>query len=370
MGLSAFPGSASGPIGLGDSVPAGTSTLKVDWEDVLLSVWVIVSLMGFQRGPSLVAPAPESEDPGTAVSIRFENDLFRDTDRFYTNGFSVAWAKQGEAQGWTDRVWRGLGAYDWFEGMPSHVNEFGQIIVTPADTTLSVPDPTDRPYAGILYLGQSLQFQTASKINVIKGIVGIMGPWALGEEAQNGVHGLFGFDEAQGWDHQLENEPVFNLVYERRYRRRLPPRTEPWAWEVITISGGMLGNILTQIQGGVQLRAGYALPDDFGTSLIRGAGNLPPSCRCWPVGERRFLGWHVFAGINANAVARNATLDGNLFQDSPSVERKPYFGGAEYGVSFVFRRFEITYSRVIWGEEFEGQPDDSEFGAFVVSFGL
>ena len=161
-------------------------------------------------------------------------------------------------------------------------------------------------------------------------------------------------------------------MYERRHRVRLTHDPEGWGAELIGTGGAMLGNVLTQAQAGLQFRFGFRLPNDFGHSLIRGAGNVPPTCQCW--GERdddgHHLGFQVFAGMSGNLVARNITLDGNTFRDSPRVSKKPFFAGAECGAALVFRRMQLGYAYVVWGREFEGQQGNSKFGTLFFSVGF
>jgi hypothetical protein len=77
--------------------------------------------------------------------------------------------------------------------------------------------------------------------------------------------------------------------------------------------------------------------------------------------------WYVFAGTEGRAVLRNIFLDGNTWQDSPSVDRKPFVvdfvagaavvtGWARLGVSYTYRT-----------DEFDGQHGASEFLAFNLS---
>lgn len=322
--------------------------------------------------PSGGGEAAGEERPSSALSIRFENDLFGDTDRYYTNGFSIAYARPGAPGRPARWLWGLFGAERWFGGRLSHSYEFGQIIATPQDTELADPDPDDRPYAAILYLATALQFEQESRIDVVKLIAGVLGPAALGEQAQNFTHRLFGFDEARGWDYQLGNEPVLNLAWERRCRVRMAHDPDGWGADLVGTGGAMLGNVLTQAQAGLQFRFGYRLPDDYGNTLIRGAGNIPPTCQCWGDHRRGDArpGIQFFLGMSGNLVARNVTLDGNTFRDSRSVDKEPFFVGAEAGLALIYRRIQFGYAFVVWGPEFENQPDNSRFGSVFLSVGF
>jgi hypothetical protein len=300
--------------------------------------------------------------PRRAISLRWENDTFAGRDEDYSNGISLALAHEG--RGLLGGIWPWFGARDgrWVSGY-----ELGQIIVTPTDINRSIPDPNDRPYAGLLYGALSTQFSHDNQLHGLKLIVGVVGPASLAEETQTWAHRQIGSGEPQGWDYQLKNEPIFNLVYEHRRRYDLLRTEDGWGAQFIPTAGGMLGNVLIQAQAGGQLRFGYHLLDDFGTTLMRGLGNLPCPQAHRGGDSARSFGAYLFAGGGANLVARNLTLDGSTFRDSPSVDKEPFFAAGEFGVSVWLRPIQATFSYVLWGKEFEGQKHTSQFAAVTAT---
>ena len=113
----------------------------------------------------------------------------------------------------------------------------------------------------------------------LKFVTGVVGPWSLAEETQSEVHRLIGNDQSQGWDYQLENEPIFNFAYEYRHKFHLAGDRNKWSLQALPLAGGWLGNMLIQGQAGGLLRFGYNVPDDFGPTLVRGMGHMPPPRR-------------------------------------------------------------------------------------------
>lgn len=301
--------------------------------------------------------------PQYAISLRWENDAFAGRDRDYSNGMSVALAWRGE--GLIGNFWKLFGADSgrWVTGL-----EVGQLIMTPADITREVPDPNDRPYSGILYGAWTTQYIRDSAFHGLKLIGGVVGPASLAEETQRVVHQITRSDEPAGWDYQLKDEPVVNLVYEHRRRFELLPSQDGFGIELIPTAGAMLGNVLIQAQAGAQLRAGFHLPDDFGTTLMRGLGNLPFPHSCRAEDRRGQSGVYLFVGGAVNLVGRNLSLDGNTFRDGPRVEKEIFFPAAEFGISFWSRHFQGTFSYVFWGEEHKGQQGYSQFAAITATF--
>jgi hypothetical protein len=316
------------------------------------------------EGPDGLSCGSCSEDPREwAASIRWENDTFGGTDRFYTSGGSISVIHSGG--GWLDSFADWL---PWGEGYRSVGYDLGQIIVTSSDKLLAFPDPEDRPYAGALLAGLTVHVERGRCYHGLKLIAGVVGPWSFAEEIQTEVHRIADVDLPQGWDYQLGNEPVLDLVYEHRRRYRLWGDGPGFACEVLPKATVMLGNLLTQGQVGGQLRWGYHLPDDFGVTLLRGMGHLPPPRRSGTATGGSSWGAYCYGGVHGSLVLHNITLDGNTWQDSRSVDKELFVPAAEAGVAVITGHFVTSFSYVFLGHEFEGQKQNSEFGAFTVTY--
>ena len=126
--------------------------------------------------------------------------------------------------------------------------------------------------------------------------------------------------------------------------------------------------MLIQGQAGGLLRFGYNVPDDFGPTLVRGMGHMPPPRRDAQRQSKSDWGFSVYGGSVANLVLRDITLDGNTFEDSPSVDKEFFVPMAGVGVSVGNRRFQASFAYIFWGKEFEGQDENSKFGSLTVSY--
>ncbi|MCI0537478.1 MAG: lipid A deacylase LpxR family protein [Verrucomicrobiales bacterium] len=232
----------------------GQVSESVVWRLVLAPLCGLTFAL-FAAGPTVAADAKPALDVAPrewSLSARWENDTFGGSDRFYTDGVSLSLAHTGRS--WLDPVADWL---RWGKGRRTVGYDFGQIMVTPSDTSLPVPDPNDRPYAGILYVRLSLHVERDNYYNGLKFITGVVGPWSLAEETQKQVHRWVGADLPQGWDYQLHNEPILNLVYEHRRKYRLLGTPRGLAVEALPVGNVMLGNVLAQGQLGGQFRFGY-----------------------------------------------------------------------------------------------------------------
>ncbi len=297
-----------------------------------------------------------------AASVRWENDTFGGSDRFYTDGIALGVSHTGPS--WMDPVADWL---PWGEGRRTVGYDVTQGMFTPDDTTLSVPDPTDRPYAGILAFGLTLHVENDVSYHGLKFVTGVVGSGSLAQEAQDMVHEMIGDEKSQGWDHQLHNEPIFNLAYEYRRKFHVAGKREEWAVQAAPVCGGWLGNMLIQGQAGGFVRVGYNMPDDFGPSLVRGMGFMPPPRRDGRVKSSDW-GFSIYGATVANVVLHDITLDGNTFKDSPSVDKEYFVPAAGIGMSVGNRRVQASFTYIFWGKEFKGQQDYSKFGSLALSY--
>jgi lipid A 3-O-deacylase len=325
--------------------------------------------------PPAALPAP---DRGPAsLTFYSENDkYFAGTDQAYTNGFKISYLS---------------GRLDTLEGPPALAPvralarqlarfvpagesyragfSLGQNIYTPVDTQAAAYQPGDRPYAAWLYVGAAAHFvrpedaHHSARLDIFELNLGLVGPSALGEDVQNGFHELIQVDRARGWDNQIRDEPGVNLVYERRHRLSTytPDSRLGWGLDLIPHAGFSLGNIFTYANAGAELRFGHNLPADFGSNLIRPSGDSAPA-------RRPPLGFFVFGAFDARAVARDITLDGNTFKDSPDVDRENLVADLYAGVGLSTPWAQLRYAQAFRTKEFAGQRDSQVFGSLSATF--
>ena len=144
--------------------------------------------------------------------------------------------------------------------------------------------------------------------------------------------------------------------------------------------GLQLGNIETSATVGIEGRVGWNIPNDFGTYPIRpGAENRPPSAASIHGGTedastaltRPRAGVHLFATLETKLVLHDFSLDGNLFQSSHSVTRRPWVAQAAVGLSaqspIAGHGVKLALMRVFRTREFDEQGPSHAFGSVTVS---
>jgi lipid A 3-O-deacylase len=242
---------------------------------------------------------------------------------------------------------------------------FGQNLYTPENITARTPDPQDRPYAAFLYASAGLTTLSENHIDDVEVTIGIVGPWALGEETQKNVHEIVESDDPKGWDHQLDNEPGVILSWQRLWPSALTGDIGSLYFRAAPHTGITLGNIYTYGAAGLSLQIApkkYRLQS--APTRVRPA---IPGNGFFAVPDNKFA-WSVFAGVEERAMARNIFLDGNSFTDSPSVDKRIMVTDANAGISFIYGRARISYTLNWRSREFEGQSEPSLFGALSLGY--
>lgn len=321
--------------------------------------------------PAHSASAKNNMDERSGFTATYENDVFRDTDRSYTNGVRFSWISSEENLPQLVRPFANYLLSPVSETIPFFPNDgkrrisyaVGQSMFTPNDIRISTLVPQDRPYAGWLYGSIGYTSDNNEHLDYLELTVGMVGPASLAEETQTFVHEhITGSPLPQGWDHQLKNEPGIILTYEHKWRNLYEISPFGLGVDFTPHVGGSLGNVFTHAAAGGTFRIGYDLPADYGPPRVRpsiaGTDFFIPS--------RRF-GWYLFFGVEGRAVARNIFLDGNTFTDSHHVDKKYFIGDLQGGIAFTFQNARLAYTTVYRTKEYDTQKSGDRFGTLTLS---
>jgi lipid A 3-O-deacylase len=314
---------------------------------------------------------PESEERGV-VTFQYENDLLVGTDRYYTNGVRLSYTSPRLR----NQLPLAADALEWLYPFDSGADarlgiSLGQSMFTPGDIEVSELIVDDRPYAGWLYAGVSLNVEATQNafgkqyktLDAIEVELGVVGPASLAEQTQKFVHKIVDSPEPQGWDNQLHNEPGLLIVLERKVRT--PPLSlgavQADAIPSLSVS---LGNVETSGGLGSVIRLGQGLDVDYGPPTIR------PNLAGRTFFERapQPFNWYFFVGAEGRLVGRDIFLDGNTFRDSHSVDKNWVVGTFQAGVAASYRDLRFTFSYIARSREFEDQDSPDQYGAVSVSY--
>lgn len=340
---------------------------------------------------------PEDSIKYRGVTARLENDFFTNTDQNYTNGVAITAVSHDIGRGLkteclplplklhsqliktlTPKFWSNT---DSAATTHNVVVKLGQSIFTPKNPSKSDLVENDRPYAGLLYMGMSwnqrrnIPEQNLEVLDTREITLGIIGPWSFAKEAQDVVHDAIGVDKFMGWSNQLKNEPAIQLAMDKKFKNYLGNGaiTPGISTDVIRSLGVRLGNIETSATLGIEARIGMNLPNDFGSYPIRpGAENRPPSASSiHSETNTPYTGIHLFSMLETKFIARDFSLDGNLFRSGHHVTRRPWVGLGAIGLSIqtliMKRGCKLAVMRVYRTREFEEQASYHAYGSVALS---
>ncbi|WP_081111022.1 lipid A deacylase LpxR family protein [Bdellovibrio bacteriovorus] len=318
---------------------------------------------------------PEAAKPyGESFSVYIENDTRRlggpNADSDYTSGvrFTYQYAEDREPAwappliGWSDRF-----KYEREKSTTNFGISIAQQIFTPDNTDASELIINDRPYAAWLYVALSANLKTRSHSHNLELDIGLVGPGALGEQAQNGFHEIIDVPTANGWDNQLSTEPTLQLNYNQKIRFYELETDAGRTFDFIPSAGLSLGNVLIGAHIGALVRAGVRLPDDFGASSLSSVDGEP--LLNLKVADKS-IPWRLygFAGIRGNAVAHNIFLDGNTIHDSHHVTKYPFNAETEVGYAFQISHWSYSWRFVTVSPEFEEKSEFKSYASISISY--
>lgn len=303
-----------------------------------------------------------------------DNDVLDKTDDQYTSGISLSYVSEtleqfedgplpGSFGRWLDERWPFVEQQQRFV-----IWSVAQRLFTPTDLAATEVVEGDLPYSGLLYGTLTTGSQSRDRLDAFSLTAGVVGPLALGKEVQTAVHRAIGSEIPQGWDNQLDNEPLVNVGYDQRRRLLRVGSPHGFGADLLTGLSASAGNLQTQLSLGATVRAGLRVPSNFHMQapfLTEEALGLRAYdvCACtWAA--------YLFGGVGATALANAIYLDGNTFSDSASVDHDSYILRGTFGGALRYEQVLLSIAMETATIPWE-QPDglDREtFARFSLSF--
>ncbi len=354
--------------------------MKIYQYRLLTKIILRILIVSFTFIPSFSTAQINQTEKYQTFFIYYENDAFNGTDRHYTNAFRITWLSHDLTEfdedtrlpRWGLPLIRNLPLINR-PGFQRNIGlSIGQNIYTPEDISKRDLLKEDRPYAGWSYLSLTFHIKNTTQLDVFEVTLGMVGPSSLAEDTQRTVHKWLRNADPKGWDNQLRNEPGLMIGWQRNWRLFRLGERDAWAFELIPHLGGVLGNVAIYANVGNEIRFGYNLPFDFGTSFIRlGSGIEAPASPTDPrLRRQKNFGFHLFADVEGRAVARNIFLDGNTWKTSHRVDRKRLVADMAAGFAIIYKQLKLSYAHVYRTKEFDGQKREQAFGSvtFAINF--
>jgi lipid A 3-O-deacylase len=286
-------------------------------------------------------------DPVSVWTLQDENALVGPlAQRYYTNGVRLGYVSGTD--GVPDFL-TGVGRAVWGDGQLRIGIDLTQQIYTPKDIADPTWPPGDRPYAGVLLANFTLYRDVPDSRSALGLSIGLVGPGAFARQTQNAFRTLFNQTEANGWNSQLANEPLFELTSGRTWRLAMGSIGGLQTDALPELEIG-LGNLRIFASTGIGFRIGQGLDSDYGPVRI-----FPGPSGGTAFRPTRPFAWYLFLGADGQGVVRDITLDGNDFRSGPSVSPSPVVGEVTGGIGIIAFGTRISYTHIVQSAQFEHQ---------------
>jgi lipid A 3-O-deacylase len=278
-----------------------------------------------------------------SIRINFDNDIFDNTDRYYTNGIRFDFISPTLKQ--APFSW--LMIPYWGHGINYYGLSIGQNMYTPYTTKTGGIHYGDRPYSAYLVLGNFKisndpykNFRQTTEIDI-----GVIGPYSFGDFVQKSFHqNVPTNNEPLGWEYQIQNDLVLN--YHLSYEKGIINRHRI---DLILKANSALGTLYTNVSGGFQFRAGRMNPyfSSYGFSNMKINKTR---------GDSKFQAY-VFLTSIGKLVGYDATLEGGLFNRTSLYTLKPdnlslvtYQG--TFGITIAYEGIRLDVEQFLLSPEF------------------
>jgi len=386
---------------------------------------VVLFITTAQAQSNLIDAYKETiKSPVKTWVIDSENDAYRGSDRFYTNGIRftryhhsaakltlngkhfasfdndkkfipVPGAPQptlrnpissecsGEPESAYEMYYRANNLDCFSDGQNIDVHKhyagwtFANLIYTPTEITATFDEfqPYDRPYAGYTYFGRFVETVYADDSSVNFEVqAGILGKASMSQTVQRVWHKIFGFDRPE-WDKQIETEPALQLNV--RYRFAVPSYLKYDLDESANIRlfdiqpylFAEVGTVFVRATAGIDARMGFNMKGQFSgqkitDSLPKILGNTSANKESGCVLYILCLpeSGYLFGKIEETGVLRNSTIEGGMFTSSEYTQNiRHHVRTTSFGAKINWENWWLSVTYNNRSPEIKGIPFDSKF---------
>lgn len=283
--------------------------------------FVIIFLPNMLAGASL----PDSLlHEGKSFGFRYENDFFTATDRYYTQGIKI----ESTGKWWRKSPFSKL----LIRSKKKGIHQFGlsgeQNCFTPRSIRVDSIYRGERPYAATAMLSHfAVMYFPKTKQRIKTQLaLGVIGPCAICEEEQKGIHHALNNIQPLGWEYQLATDYIvnYNLTYEKGYLNN-PYIDAIWSSEL------RVGSLYTDATTLVTMRIGKLRPYFI------------------PIQKEKKFYAFLFVKSAVKYVFYNATLQGGIFNKNsvytlPASEIMRAVLYSNTGITLQYNKCSLDYS--------------------------
>ncbi len=272
--------------------------------------------------------------------LNYDNDFFSATDRYYTQGILAELILPGLRKNPISHILIKLKNFSQnYYGLG-----FEQDCFTPVSIQHNTIYYGERPFAATMFLSNFLVSMSQEKKQRLTTSLdlGVMGPCAVCEEEQKGIHKALHNIKPLGWQYQIATDYIIN--YRAKFEQGIYTSNH---FEFVGATEARVGTLYDDVSAGVLFRLGFMNGYFKNIGLTKNSFN------------KKFQ-LYVFAHAKITAVVYNATMQGGLFETNSvyiipakKVQRDVFMASA--GVVAAFKRFSLEYTKVyVSGEFYKG----------------
>ncbi len=271
------------------------------------------------------------------LAISTDNDGAFNSDKDYSSGLFLRWSESFGALGY------GI--------------ELGSQLWTPSNIEHTLPQPNERPYAGLTFINLRLHHQTNFITNKASFMLGRIGPDSGAKKAQTIVHSLVGSPKPKGWEYQIYNETVYQASLESHLLLNHSPHGEFSGY-----SRGQIGNFQPEFAVGATYRLGYDLGSTFG-SVSNAKGNMIDASLL-----NGYSGFFVYTSVEAAYRFYDITIEGKQPLENSPIAMKHMHYAISAGMALYQPRWGISFSVIAESETFKQATYDYHSYANLMYF--
>lgn len=303
-------------------------------------------------------------------TFTFEDDFFAGRDFGYTGGTQLDWAR-GPGATFDDVAPHWIAAMAsplWLAKDPDKLRavsyKVGLAIFTPLDIEDPVPPKDDLPYSGLLYFQTTWHAFDERVADSAYLMLGLVGHDSGAEWAQKTFHRIIGSQKPEGWNSQLDDEPVIKIGIGRKWRTGAWDFDDSaWGTDLITTTELGLGTFDSNADLGLTLRLGKNLLRSFPTA------GLLPGREINPLAGQPVVDFNFFLALLARYQPNAMYIEGNNFggkQTDLTLRREQYFfsGGVSWNIGDWGFQYALARSTKLFDEAHASQT----FGSLSVTY--
>jgi len=297
----------------------------------------------------------------------FYNDFFAGTDKHFTNGMALSWLKD------TDNLQENSSNYVTLAKKLPFGNSLdnctaglsiNQIILTPSDTDLEIPQYDDMPYTSYLGLSAYLFKWSKQSFHEYRIEAGVVGEEAGGEAVQNHFHKIIDSKKSQGWDTQLETQYTLTLLYKYGEISWQKKSLNGFDMDWFNQAGFEVGNFSTDVFGSTMFRIGKNYIHNFNVHypyLKEEAALLQRDTK------HKGFGWATSIGLNIDILAYSYILE-EAKDEGYDLDKNTLNASAYAGIDLYYNAHKFTFFYQSQSPYSKQQNSLDTFGGFSYSF--